>query len=40
MLGKKSSDKRAKKRFFIRTNIVPKKWGKKTGETIFQETHE
>ena len=25
---------------YIRTNIVPKKWGEKTRETIFPETHE
>ena len=39
-VGKKSSQKSAKTRFYIHTNIVTKKWGEKTRETIFPETHE
>jgi len=35
-----SSGKSAKKVFYIQTNIVTKKWGDKTSETIFPETHE
>ena len=38
MLGKKSSEKSAKNVFYIHTNIVTKKWGGKTRETIFPET--
>jgi len=38
--GKNRQKKVRKIVFYIRTNIVPKKWGKKTRETIFQETHE
>ena len=33
--GKKSSEKSAKYVFYIHTNIVTKKWGKKTRETVF-----
>ena len=40
MLGKKLSEKVRKKFFYIHTNIVTKKWGEKTRETIFPETHE
>ena len=40
MLGKKSSEKSAKQLFYIHKNIVIKKSWKKTGETIFPETHE
>ena len=40
MLGIKSSEKSAKNVFYIHTNIVTKKWGEKTHETIFPETHE
>jgi len=40
MLGKKSSQKSAKKLFYIHTNIVTKKWWKKTRETIFPEKHQ
>jgi len=29
-----------KKGFYIHTNIVSKKWGEKTLETIFPETHQ
>ena len=32
--------KKCEKRFFIHTNIVTKKWGEKTRETIFPETNE
>jgi len=39
MLGKKSSEKNVKNRFYIRTSNVPKNGGK-TRETIFSETHE
>ena len=40
-VGKKSSEKSSKKRFFnISTNIVPKNGGEKTREIIFPETHE
>jgi len=36
MLGKKSSQNIAKKRFLIHTSIVTKKWWKKTREKFFQ----
>jgi len=37
----KSSGKSEKTRFFYQhTNMVTKKWGKKTREIIFPETHE
>ena len=38
--GKKSSEKMRKTFFYIYTNIVTKKWGRKTRETIFPETQE
>ena len=38
--GKKSSGKSANTRFFYKhTNIVTKKWGEKTREKFFPETH-
>jgi len=38
--GKKSPGKSAKTRFFYEnTNIVTKKWGEKTREKFFPETH-
>jgi len=36
----KSSEKVRKMFFYNHTNIVTKKWGEKTRETIFPETHE
>ena len=39
-LGKKSSEKSSKNVFGIHTNIVTKKWGEKTRETIFPQTQE
>ena len=39
MLGKKSAEKSEKNVFYIHTNIISKKWGEKTRETIFPETH-
>jgi len=39
-VGKKSSQKVRKSVFYIRNNIVTKKMGGKTRETIFPETHE
>ena len=37
----KNRRKKGRKTFFyIHTNIVTKKWGDKTSETIFPETHE
>ena len=37
----KNRRKKVRKTFFyIHTNIVTKKWGEKTSETIFPETHE
>ena len=38
--GKKIVAKSEKKRFYIDTNIVTKKWGEKTRETIFPETYQ
>ena len=41
MFGKKSSEKSEKNGFlYIHTNIVTKKWGEKTRETIFPETQD
>ena len=40
MMGKNRRKKVRKTFFYIHTNIVTKKGGKKTGETIFLETHE
>jgi len=40
MLGKKSSQTFSKKKFYIHSNIVTKKWWEKMRETIFPETHE
>ena len=37
--SKKSSEKSAKKHFYIHSNIVSKQWGKKTREKFFPETH-
>ena len=37
---KKSSEEVRKSFFYIRKNIVTKKWGKKTRETIYPGTHE
>jgi len=40
-VGEKNCRKKLRKTFFyIHTNIVTKKWGEKTRETIFSETHE
>jgi len=36
MLGKKSSEKSAKSVFYIRKNIVTKKWGGKREKEFFQ----
>ena len=38
-VGQKSSERSEKNVFFYSTNIVTKKWGGKTRETIFPETH-
>ena len=39
-VGEKDCRKKLRKTFFyIHTNIVTKKWGEKTRETIFPETH-
>jgi len=38
MLGKKSSQNIAKKRFFIHTNIVTKKWWKKRAKNFSRNT--
>ena len=38
MLGKKSSEKRAKKVFYIHTNIVNKKWWEKRSKQFFRNT--
>jgi len=38
-VGNKSSEKVPKKIFYIHTNIINKKWGEKTRETIFTEAH-
>ena len=40
LLGKKSSEKRAKQRFLYLHEYREKKWGEKTRETIFTEEHE
>ena len=40
MLGKNRLKKMRKNVFCIHTNIVTIKWGEKTRETIFPETHE
>jgi len=39
-VGKKIVGIKSKKVFYIHTDIVTKKWGKKTHETICPETHE
>jgi len=38
MLGKRSSGKSAKNFFYIHTNIVTKKWGKKRAKQFFRNT--
>ena len=40
MLGKNRRKKVRKTYFYIHTDIVTKKWGGKTRETIFPETQE